>query len=178
MESREGWLPIPRRAPKMLGGGGPCHPRGEAVSTDPCDHAGTMLIAVAAFIGVGERDDHPPRRRVALVGVRRDQARIPSKPLPPTRPVAMQAPTTRSNTQRDVAVANEACRFRLQCCWEWVKIGIVSTKVRAFRWAFHFPKFPSAMKTHLTTAVPSHHRGTTRSLAYSPCCSPSSASSY
>src|SRR5262245_39951076 len=28
----------------------PCHPRGEAVSTDPGDHAGTMLISVAAFL--------------------------------------------------------------------------------------------------------------------------------
>src|SRR4029079_9346098 len=40
------------------------------------------------------------RDRTLLVGIGLDQARIEAKPSPPTRPAAMQASTTRSNTRR------------------------------------------------------------------------------
>jgi hypothetical protein len=40
-------------------------------------------------------------------GVGPDEARIDSKPSPPTRPAAMQAPTTRSNTRRKISLSRK-----------------------------------------------------------------------
>jgi hypothetical protein len=45
-----GLVANPTAGAQDVGWWGPCHPRGEAVSTDPGGLAGTMLIAVAAFL--------------------------------------------------------------------------------------------------------------------------------